>query len=117
VVLVNFFATWCFPCIGVLGLLQQFQSKYGDRGFVVLAVGMDLEGPEVLEPFVTQYQLFFPVLVADERMRRGETPIGPITSLPRTVLFGKDGRLIAAFAGVPVPGELEELIARSLGLR
>jgi thiol-disulfide isomerase/thioredoxin len=117
VVLVNFFATWCFPCLGLLPVLEQLQSRYGARGLLVLAVGMDLEGAEVLEPFARQYQLSFPVLVPDQRMRQGETPFGAIASLPRTVLFGKDGQLIAALAGVPVPADLEQLIARSVDQR
>ncbi len=114
VVLVDFFATWCFPCIGEIPLLQNLQGRYTANGFTIVAVGMDLEGPQVLEPFVDQYQLSFPVLIADERMRRGLTPFGPISSLPSTFLFGRDGRLITAFAGLPVASELEQLVSQAV---
>jgi len=77
-------------------------------------VGMDLEGAEVLEPFVDQYQLAFPVLIADQRMRQGQTPFGQIIALPSTFLFGRDGRLIIAFAGLPNASELDQLVSRAV---
>jgi peroxiredoxin len=114
VVLVTFLATWCFPCIGQLPILEKAQRQYGERGFRIVAVGMDLEGAEVLEPFAREYALPFPLLVADHQIRNGQTAFGPISALPSSFLFGRDGRLITAFAGLPVPAQLEELIARAL---
>jgi thiol-disulfide isomerase/thioredoxin len=114
VILVNFLATWCFPCIGQLPLLKQAQERYAPRGFTVVAVGMDLEGAEVLEPFAREYQLNFPLLLADERIRQGQTAFGTISSLPATLLFGRDGRLITVFAGLLVPAELDALISQAV---
>lgn len=115
VVLVQFFATWCFPCIGAIPLLQKLEESYAAKGFIIVGVGMDLEGALVLEPFVDQYQLSFPVLIADQRMRQGQTPFGPITALPSAFLFGRDGRLITAFAGLPVASEIDQLVSRAVG--
>lgn len=112
--MVTFLATWCLPCIAQLPILEKAQKQYGERGFRIVAVGMDLEGAEVLEPFAREYALPFPLLVADQRIRDGQTAFGHISSLPSSVLFGRDGRLIAAFAGLPVPAQLDELIARAL---
>ncbi len=112
--LVTFLATWCFPCIGQLAILEKEQRQHGGRGFRIVAVGMDLEGAEVLEPFALEYRLPFPLLVADDRIRKGQSAFGPIPSLPAAFLFGRDGRLITAFAGLLVPEELDELIVRAL---
>jgi thiol-disulfide isomerase/thioredoxin len=114
VVMVTFFATWCFPCLGQMPLLQTLQAKYGPEGFSVVAVGMDLEGAVVLDPFVREYQLAFPVLLADEKIRKGETAFGRIASLPSSLLLGRDGRLITAFTGLPVASELEDIISREV---
>jgi peroxiredoxin len=114
VLLVTFLATWCFPCVGQLSSLEKEQEEHAARGFTVVAVGMDLEGAEVLEPFAREYQLHFPLLVADERIRNGRTAFGPISSLPSLFLFGRDGRLITAFAGFMRPADLHELIVQAL---
>jgi peroxiredoxin len=114
VLLVTFLATWCFPCLGQLPILERAQREHASRGFRIVAVGMDLEGAEVLEPFAREYQLPFPLLVADDRIRRGETAFGLISSLPASFLFGRDGRLIAAFAGFAAAAELDQLIASAL---
>jgi thiol-disulfide isomerase/thioredoxin len=114
VVLVHFFATWCFPCIGGIPLLQKLQDTYAPKGFRVVGVGMDLEGAQVLEPFVEQYRLSFPMLIADQRIRQGQSPFGVITSLPSMFLFGKDGRLITAFTGLPVAAEIEQLVSQAV---
>src|SRR5262249_8723248 len=71
VLLVTFLATWCFPCVGQIPILDREQKLYASRGFKIVAVGMDLEGAEVLAPFAQEYQLPFPLLVADERIRKG----------------------------------------------
>ncbi len=114
VLLVTFLATWCFPCLGQLPILEKEQKEYASRGFRIVAVGMDLEGAEVLEPFAQEYELPFPLLVADERIRKGQTAFGFIPSLPASFLFGRDGRLITAFAGFVASAQLEELVAPAL---
>jgi len=111
---VTFLATWCFPCLGQLPLLEIEQKRHGVRGFQILAVGMDLEGAEVLEPFAREYSLPFPLLVADGAIRKGQTAFGPIPVLPASFLFGRDGRLITVFPGLLVPDELDQLIVRAL---
>src|SRR6185436_13396912 len=51
VVLVSFFATWCFPCLAEIPTLKRLQTTYAPKGLSVVAVGLDLEGALVLEPF------------------------------------------------------------------
>src|SRR5262249_4755449 len=43
VVLVNFWATWCTPCLGEIPELIEMQQKYGPKGFVILGLAMDEE--------------------------------------------------------------------------
>src|SRR5262249_5738199 len=52
VVLVNFWATWCTPCLGEIPELIEMQEKYGPRGFVILGLAMDEEGKSVVAPWV-----------------------------------------------------------------
>jgi thiol-disulfide isomerase/thioredoxin len=117
VVLVNFMATWCFPCVAELPTLEALQREYGPQGFQVVAVGMDLEGAKVLAPFAEHYELRFPVLVADERIRSGQSPFGPIGALPTSFILDRQGRAVGAWQGVAGHEDVAKAIEKVLGRR
>ncbi len=117
VVVVQFLASWCFPCIATAPRLEGLERRYGSRGLSVVAVGMDLEGSLVLEPFQAQLGLHFPVLVGDVALREGKTAFGHITTLPTTVIIGRNDTVLAAFKGVPVEGSLEAFVEEALNLQ
>jgi len=114
VVLVTFMSTWCAPCLMELPYLRRLHEQHGPAGLSVVAVGMDLEGALVLRPFAAEYQLPFPLLVADQRIRRGESPFGSISVLPTTFLLGRDGAVLAAFQGMAVQPELSKRVAQAV---
>lgn len=117
VVLVTFIATWCFPCLAELATLDKLKRDYGAQGFENVAVGMDLEGRQVLEPFATSYALGYPLVVANDALRDGETPFGHIRELPTRVLFGRAGQVVAAYAGVIPWPELRQAVTDELAKR
>jgi thiol-disulfide isomerase/thioredoxin len=112
VVLVYFFSTWCLPCLAELKVLATLQDEQGKKGFAVVAIGMDLEGSTVLEPFAESMQLPFPVLLADSFVRSGETAYGPVREVPTTVLLDRTGSAVAAYGGPADPLGLQQTIAR-----
>jgi len=114
VLLVNFMATWCFPCVQELPALVELQRRYGGRDFTVVLVGMDLEGAQVLEPFARYYELPFPLLVAGDAIRGGQSPFGPLEALPTSFLIGKDGELLAGIRGVPPVEDLRRHVEAAL---
>ena len=107
VVLLAFVATWCFPCLSDLPTLESLQRAHGDEGLQVVAIGVDREGRKVLEPFAYAYKLPFPVLVADESIRNGQSRFGPVQAVPQGMLFARDGRLVSAWRG-PLSAEVLE---------
>jgi thiol-disulfide isomerase/thioredoxin len=114
VVLVTFIATWCFTCLTDLSTLDKLERDHAKDGFANVVVGMDLEGELVLAPFAKQWALRYPLVVADERVRAGETPFGPVRELPARVLFGRDGKVVAAYVGVLPYQSLDEAVVREL---
>lgn len=114
VVLVNFLATWCFPCMAELPTLEALQRDYGSQGLQVVGVGMDLEGAQVLAPFADHYALRFPVLVADERIRSGQSPFGAIGALPTSFILDRQGRVVGAWQGVAPHEEMAKAIEKIL---
>ena len=113
VTVVTFIATWCFPCLVDLPVLTHLQKDHPDD-LVVLLVGMDLEGRKVLEPFAAMNELQLPLIVANDRIRGGETPFGPIKELPTRFIFRRDGTLSFAYVGVAEPRALIDAVEREL---
>jgi len=99
-VLLNFFATWCAPCIEELPFLNQLQERYRSQGLVVAAISMDLDGRTILEPFLEHFRLNFPVLLAAPGYFKGRTPFGPIPVLPTTIVLDREGKVVGAQGGI-----------------
>lgn len=113
-VLVQFMATWCLPCLQQQPALEELRARFESEGLRIVWVGMDLEGALVLEPFAAQLAPSWPVLVADEALREGQTLYGQVKELPQTVLIGRDGKPMGAWYGVASPARIEPQIRRAL---
>jgi thiol-disulfide isomerase/thioredoxin len=96
VVLVDFWATWCGPCVGELPNVRRVYDKYHDQGFEVLAVSFD-ERRTSLEKFVADNGLPWPQIFFDEDGKRyWDNPLGKqygIDGIPATFLVDRDGNL------------------------
>lgn len=117
VVLVTFLATWCFPCLTELVVLQRLERDHAEQGFANVLVGMDLEGRAVLDPFAEGYRLTSPLLVGDDRLRAGETVFGRIRELPTRVLFARSGDIVVGYSGVSKYEDLERIVASEVSKR
>jgi peroxiredoxin len=107
VVLLNFWATWCGPCKIEMPWFVEFQRKYKDQGFSVIAVSLDDEGWEVVRPFTEEYELNFPVVVGTNEMA---DEFGGVAALPTTFIIDKEGRIRNSHMGLAGRGEYEEEI-------
>jgi thiol-disulfide isomerase/thioredoxin len=114
VVMVSFFATWCFLCLAELPTPEALQKEYGPQGFQVVLVGLDLDGTKVLEPFAEQYALNFPVLVSDENMQQGRSAFGLIPALPCTFLLDKEGQVAGAWKGMAGYSDVSRAVEKLL---
>lgn len=113
--LIHFFATWCFPCLIEIPVLNQLTREFSECGLSIIGIGMDLEGAAVLAPFSEMNAIEFPILVPSTSIRDGQSPFGPIRQLPTTFLFDRDGKLIEVWEGPAEPAKLREFLKRHLG--
>jgi peroxiredoxin len=95
VVLLNFWATWCAPCLYEMPRFVQWQSKYGARGLQVLGVSMDDDDSPV-RALDRKLHWNYPVMMGDEKL--GEL-YGGILGLPVTYLIDPRGMVRARFQG------------------
>lgn len=115
VVLVDFWATWCQPCLQEMPNLKQNYEKYRDKGFEVVGVNID-EDPQMVQRFLALQPLpWTTVISADANARGFEHPLAVkcgIDAIPFLVLIGRDGKVSAIHVG----GEkLEQKLAQMLG--
>ena len=122
VVVVNYWATWCIPCLQELPELDLLQERYADRGLVVLAVSMD--DPEKLEdrvrPFFAKRA---PGLVSYLASAGEDDSVEFVTSfdpewpgaLPTTMFFDRGGELTNVHLGRMLYAEFEEAVLELLG--
>jgi thiol-disulfide isomerase/thioredoxin len=96
VVLLNFFATWCGPCREEMPGLEQLYRAYARKGLVVVGISSDVQGQEVVAPFVKQYGLSFPVLLDPK-----DTLSQPyrIRGIPTIYLLDRHGRVAGMHVG------------------
>jgi peroxiredoxin len=88
VIFINFWATWCIPCRAEMPLMEKMYQEFKNKDFVMLAVAEDLDGRSVVEPFVKEYKLTFPILL--DPTLDVQTLYG-IRAIPETFLIDKSG--------------------------
>ena len=94
-ILVNFWATWCGPCVIELPEMQETYETYRERGFVILAVDVQ-EGASRVQSFVDARGLTFPVLLDAE----GQVAHSyRIRGLPTSYFVHSDGTILGTQIG------------------
>jgi len=92
VVIVNFWATWCPPCVAEMPEFQSLYRKYGDKVAFLMVTN---DKPEAVEAFIKKNHYQFPVLYL------AENPPAPLSysALPTTFIISKEGRVVTKKTG------------------
>lgn len=107
-VVVNYWATWCPPCLEEIPELVNFHDTHKESDAVVVGINMENNDPQVLRDFVDDYLVSYPVVQMTDDMPL----LGNIPGLPTTYLLDPAGKTAAIQVG-PVTSEMiEAFIAR-----
>ena len=95
--LLNFWATWCAPCISELPSLAKLESKINNSKFKLLLISIDRSGPKVFQPFLKRLGL--------TSLKSGSDPKASLmrklglTGIPTTLLISPTGKVVGKLVG------------------
>ncbi len=111
VVIIDFWATWCPPCEFQVPELNAFYEAHGASGQVeVLGVSVDTDGPEVVEAWIREKGVEYPILLGDESLARRFGALG----FPTLAVVDAAGNIESLHVGLIERDELEEHFERVL---
>lgn len=113
ILVLNFWATWCPPCIAEIPEFIRLQKELSTRGLQFVGVAID-EVKEVKE-FITYVGINYPILMGDNQALQLSAELGNrLQGLPFSVIFNRDGRVIYRGLGSLTPEVIHDKIDKIL---
>jgi thiol:disulfide interchange protein DsbD len=112
VTVLDFWATWCVPCIQEIPSFNQLQKELAGKGLAVVGVNMDEDGASLVQPFLVKHPMEYRVALATDAIKK---QYGVGDELPVTVILDRTGKEVKRFAGFTKEEELRAAIQGVLG--
>jgi thiol-disulfide isomerase/thioredoxin len=111
-VLMEFWATWCGPCIPEIPYLKQLHESYGDQNFKIVGVSLDRD-KDTLREFIAEREMNWPQIFEEDGWEDEITRAFNVAGIPRMYLIGPEGTIIAKdLRGEEMVAEVRNLLAR-----
>lgn len=122
VVLINFWATYCKPCLTEIPWMVEFQQKYEAKGYVTFGINMDEEGAEFVKKWLAEPQVGIEgkavQLTFNYPQFLGNTDVadayGGLIGLPTTLLINREGKTVKRYIGISSKEKFEKAIEEVL---
>jgi thiol-disulfide isomerase/thioredoxin len=113
ILVLDFWATWCGPCIAEVPQFNELQKKYEDKGVKVVGVAMASGAVDEIRPFTDRFNMKYSILVGDDDQQYDLN----IIAFPTTFLVTKDWKIYGVYigAGPSKTRQIESGIKKLLG--
>lgn len=114
VVLIDFWATWCPPCVVEIPHFVKLYNKYNEKGFLILGASLDTDMKK-LKSFVSDQQITYPILINAGNV----SATYAVQAIPTAYIIDKEGRIEKKFVGYR-PGyekEIEKILLKLLEIK
>lgn len=108
-VLINYWASWCHPCVEEIQELNRFYDENKDRNVALFAVNYDALPPSMQEKLIKQFGIHYPSLSKDPALALS---LGDIEGVPVTFVFSPEGQLSKTLFGGQTLASLRTLITK-----
>jgi peroxiredoxin len=111
ITLINFWATWCPPCVEEVPKLNRLYTRYKTRGIQIVGIAMDKDSLNLLDQFVKKNDVSYLVLIGNEQTLSNLSTgaLGKnFQGIPTTLLMDKKGHIYKRFDGSFDTEQLEE---------
>jgi thiol-disulfide isomerase/thioredoxin len=95
ILVVDFWAVWCGPCVSEIPELNELQKEYANKGVQVVGVTMASGEPAEVKPFVDKHNMKYSVLLGDDDQTYDLNLVG----YPTTLLVTKDWKIFKTYIG------------------
>jgi peroxiredoxin len=108
-VLVNFWATWCPPCLNEIPELVSLHNAHQNKDLLVIGIAMDSGSSNKVNAFVQAHGISYPVVMSDRKVK---AQLGEVQILPFSYLYNPQGELVSSQAGEVTRASVEAFIQK-----
>jgi thiol:disulfide interchange protein len=110
VVVLDFWATYCVPCIEEIPIFNRLHQELGPKGVRIIGVAMDEDGADLVKSFLVKHPMAYQVALGTANLNQ---KFG-LEGLPVTMVFDGDGKVIKRFVGLTKEADLRAAINQGL---
>jgi thiol-disulfide isomerase/thioredoxin len=113
-VLIDFWGTWCAPCLSELPHLKMLAGEFADTDLVILGVALEARSVSRWKAFIKKKRLNWQHVYGEGQFWNPVVKTYAIPGVPTYVLIGRDGRIINSNAPRPSSDKLKPMIEQAL---
>jgi thiol-disulfide isomerase/thioredoxin len=109
-IIVNYWASWCKPCISEVPELEAFYQAHKEKDAIVVGVNYDFLSRDETAALAKKYGMNYPVLIS-EQDPRVQLGVNPVMVLPTTFIIDPQGKVVATLVGEQTQASLEGMMS------